>query len=141
MKYPSNLQTINFNLKKERLMQQIIIFKPLAYGIFAGVLLITSSAIYAKSQWCTGTISNVWINKGGSIFIHGTWRNGHTQICNLNKAWKGISPVTCSSWQALTQQAHATQKKVILQYSNLSSCKAIPTYGGSPSPNYVMLRK
>ena len=122
-------------------MQQIIIFKRLAYGIFPGFLLMASSVIYAKTQWCTGTISNLWVDKGGSIFIHATWRNGHTKICNLNKVWKAVSPSTCKSWQALTQQAHATQKKVIVQYPNLSSCKAIPAYSAAPSPNYVMLRK
>lgn len=122
-------------------MQQIIIFRRLANGIFAVILLMTSSAICAKTQWCSGTISNLWIDKGGSIFLYGTWRNGHTKICNLNKSWKGVSPSTCKSWQALTQQAHATQKKVIVQYKNLSSCKAIPTYSRALSPNYVMLRK
>lgn len=122
-------------------MQQILRFRRLANGIFTGVLLMASSAIYAKTQWCTGSITYLWVDKNGSIFIHGTWRNEHTQICNLNKAWKAVSPSTCKSWQALTQQAHATQKKVIVQYLNLSSCKAISTYAGAPSPNYVMLRK
>lgn len=122
-------------------MRKITTFKRLAYGIFAGVLLMNSSPIYAQTQWCTGTISYLWVNKSGSIFIYGTWRNAHTQICNLNKAWKGVSPGTCKSWQALTQQAHATQKSVIVQYYNISSCKAIGTYGRAPSPTYVALKK
>ena len=122
-------------------MRKITTFKRLAYGIFTGVLLMTSSAIHAKTQWCTGTIVNLWIDRHGSIFIYGTWRNGHTQICNLNKSWKGVSSGTCKSWQALTQQAHATQKNVTVQYYNLSSCKAIDTYGGALPPHYVMLKK
>ena len=122
-------------------MHQKIIWKPLTQGLFIGQLLLSSSMIQASTQWCTGSITNIWVDKSGSIYIHGTWRDAHTKICSLATTWKGVSPNTCKSWQALTQQAHATQKSVIIQYSNLSACKKLPTYSKAPSPNYVMLRK
>lgn len=110
-------------------------------ALLALSMALSANTFAAHPKWCSGTISNLWVDKGGSIFIRGTWRNGHTQICNFNKSWKGVSSGTCKSWQALTQQAHATQKKIIVQYKNLSSCKAIPAYSAAPSPENVMLRK
>jgi hypothetical protein len=110
-------------------------------ALLALLMALSANTFAAPPKWCTGTIVNLWIDRHGSIFIYGTWRNAHTQICNLNKSWKGVSSGTCKSWQALTQQAHATQKRVLLKYYNISSCKAIGTYGRPPSPHYVMLRK
>jgi hypothetical protein len=126
-------------------MQQKMIWKPFTHCLFIGLLLLSSSIIQASEQRCTGSITDIWVHRDGSVYISGTWRDAHTKICNLATTWKGVSPNTCKSWQKLAQRAHATQKTIILEYSNLSfsfsACKRIPTYDKAPSPNFVMLHQ
>ena len=90
--------------------------------------------------WCKGIIKDVWVQKNGSVYIHGDWRGTHTAICNINSSWKNVLPAVCKNWLGIAQQAHATRTEVIVRYGKTSSCKTIPHYGNAPSPDYIMLR-
>lgn len=116
------------------------ISKTLLPSFISILLSLTSLNAIAKDVWCNGAIINVWVQSDGSAFIHGDWRGAHTMICSVNASWKGVSSEVCKTWLGIAQQAHATQKPVIVRYSNVSSCKSIPHYGNAPSPEYIMLR-
>ena len=91
-------------------------------------------------QFCSGQVKSVWLDAYGNLYIKGTWRNDHTQICNVNTAWNGVVTPTCEGWLSLSLTAQTTQGGVILRYpDSIGSCNAIPTYTASPKPDYIML--
>ena len=99
-----------------------------------------SSAVFSAGQWCVGTIDNTYIGHDGSVFITGSWRGEHTQVCNLTTAWKSVATDTCKTWVSYIQVAFASRSKVTMHYNDVASCGEIPSYSTSPKPSYIMLR-
>lgn len=94
----------------------------------------------SAAMWCGSTVSASWVNYNGDVLILGSWRGTHTQICNLKTEWKGISPDICASWMAKMDAAVSLGRAVTVYYAETMECSALPTYGDSPAPYYVMLQ-
>jgi hypothetical protein len=104
------------------------------------LVLIISSASFADTKWCGGTIKNIYIDYNGDVFINGSWRNQHTRICNVASELDGVPVDTCKSWVSYVQVAYVAQKNVTLHYNDIDSCESIPSYTSAPRPTYVMLK-
>lgn len=92
--------------------------------------------------WCTGQITNSYIDGAGSVVILGTWLNGYQQICNLNTAWNNVTPTTCKGWLSIVELVTVTGKNAVVQMPDtVTSCSAIPGYANAPAPIYVMLQQ
>ena len=111
-------------------------YKPLL--VFTTTFLL-SIAVSAAPQWCSGQITSTWIDEAGHVVIKGTWRNDHTQVCNLNTTWKGVTTETCKGWLSLAQVAQVAKTGVTVYYADITSCADMPVYQASPNPGYVML--
>ena len=109
--------------------------------VAAAILAIGGSAVpaTAASQWCTGTLSASWTNKLGDVLVESSWRQSHTQICNIRYEWKGVPADTCIAWVAKLDAAVAMNKRVTIYYGEAPSCNLLPGYEQSPAPYYVML--
>ena len=97
----------------------------------------TVSAV-AAPQWCQGTVSNLWVNATGIVFVVPSTRGDYVQICNINADMGGVPPTTCLIWFAMLKSAVQRQSSVIIQYSDAPACNALPTYASAPIPYYVM---
>ncbi|RYV04098.1 hypothetical protein SOPP22_01465 [Shewanella sp. OPT22] len=104
------------------------------------MLITLSTQSYADGKWCEGKIKNVWVDYSGRLYITGSWRSEHTQICNLNIEWKGVTTKVCQAWLAEAQLAFAAQSNVIMHYDDVSSCSEIPSYTSAPRPTYLMIK-
>ena len=107
------------------------------------ILLIFSTYANASYHFCKGKISTAWTEGDGDVYIVGTWRGAHTQICNVNNVWKGVEPEACKVWVSSVQLAYVAKSDVTVRYSGsaIDSCASAPTYGATPAPNYVMITK
>lgn len=114
---------------KKNCLKSLILFFVLSF----------SSASFAANTWCNGVITNSYLTANGDLVILGSWSGGYTRVCNLRTTWKSVVPEVCKGWLSMAQTAVVTQKPVIMLYSNISSCKDIPHYGGAPAPAYLML--
>lgn len=104
------------------------------------ICLFTSFNAAAGPQWCSGSVEKSWVNKNGNLYIFGSWRKEHTQICNINNTWNGVSPEICKSWLSIVLAAKMSSTPVTVQYADVPSCSEIPKYESSPSPEYVMTK-
>jgi len=93
---------------------------------------------YAATS-CNGAILSAHVSSDGSVLIRGSWRSDYTQICNISSIWKGIPLEVCALWAAKADAAIATGHSVTIYYSADFACTAIPSYGTSPAPTYLML--
>ena len=104
------------------------------------IFLAISPFALAANQSCTGTISHLWTDKSGYLYVYPSFRNAHVGICNVNSTVNSIAPSTCKSWQGLFQQAIASNKTITILYLNITTtCVGIATYFSAPSPEHVML--
>ena len=113
--------------------------KKLTLLLFTIITIQFSTQAYAATQWCQGTISKTYIAKDGTLLIYGSWRNDYTAVCNVSQPRDGVSVEVCKSWLALIITGKTTQTPMIVYYGNVPSCTEIPSYGGAPSPGYIML--
>ena len=97
-----------------------------------------ATAAYS-AQWCTGTIRGFYIDSGGGLLISTSYYGAWTQICNTTTTWKGIVPDLCKAWLAVVNTLQVTQQQAIVFYNEDTACNALPTYGATPSPGYVMV--
>ena len=106
--------------------------------IFFVMLFSNTSMAY---HFCKGTIIDVWLDEYGKLYINGSWRNGHTQICDIDSIWNGMSVEVCKGWLSLSTAAQISKADVIVRYDDedTESCSTLPTYGNAPKPNYIML--
>lgn len=105
------------------------------------MLFLFAASVAAEPQWCSGTLTNIYVSEGGEVTIRGTWRNEHTVICNLNQPRSNISVEVCKSWLSMALAAKMAKAEVTVYYSDVQSCGSIPAYTSSPSPGYFMLRE
>ena len=109
--------------------------------LLALILLSTLTSVsYAAPQWCSGKVTQVWINETGNLYIYGDWINNHTMICNVNEAWNGVTPAVCNNWFSIVLAARLSNTNVKVHYADgyVDSCATIPAYAASPRPAYVM---
>ena len=104
------------------------------------MLMLTSFQANAY-HFCEGKIETVWTEGVGNVYIVGSWRKDHTQICNLTSTWNGVQRDVCKAWLSAAQLAYAEKFNVTVRYNddNIKSCSTIPVYGAAPAPNYIML--
>ena len=116
-------------------------FKRLSIALIASMVLM-SNAYASDELWCTGKISQLWINAQGALYINSSWRQFHTQICNVRETWKGITPEVCKSWSSMLHAAKISQEVITAAYfdTDVESCSALPTYKNAPRPTYIMTR-
>jgi hypothetical protein len=95
--------------------------------------------VQAAPQWCTGTMSNLWVASDGQVYVNVSWRGDYVTLCNLNQAWNSISPTTCAAWFAAARSAVQRNAATTIQYADAPACSAMPVYGAAPPPYYVML--
>ena len=107
-----------------------------------GILTIGANSVpaLASPQYCAGTLIASWTRKTGDVLIESSWRQNHTQICNIKYEWKGVPVDTCIAWVAKLDAAITMNKRVIIYYTEAPTCDVLPTYGDNPAPYYVMLR-
>lgn len=113
--------------------------------LLAIALLVHTNFSSAAQQWCSGVISELWIDSSGNVFVSPTWRADHLRVCNINDALASaggplISTTTCLSWLSLLRTGVAGAKNMTIFYADAPTCSAIPTYVNAPTPWYVMLR-
>lgn len=97
--------------------------------------------VSAANMWCTGTISNIYVDSSKNVMIRGDWRNDYTRICRTDGS-AGVDTVTCSLWVSLATTSMTNNKSVKLMYDDQGgamSCNTIPTYSNAPNPAYLML--
>src|SRR6266446_2919798 len=99
---------------------------------------IWSIPTWAAPQWCSGTVSNLYLAGDGSVLVIGSWRGDYTRLCSLNEPLNGISALTCASWMAVLSKAVSRKSTVIVYYSEAPACNALPVYWSSTIPFYVM---
>ena len=111
-------------------------------AVATGILALGTSSFPATAAptYCAGTLSASWIRKTGDVIIESSWRQNHTQICNIRYEWKGVPVDTCIAWVAKLDAAVTMNKRILIYYTEALSCDTMPTYGDSPAPYYVMLR-
>jgi hypothetical protein len=95
----------------------------------------------AAALWCQGTVSNFWIDSGGTAYVYTSWRGGYVQICNVNQPITAASPTACLSWLALLRSAVERQSTTLIFYpaAPVATCAEMPTYQYAPEPSYVMM--
>lgn len=104
-------------------------------------LIFISSTCGADKLWCSGTISNIYIDSSNNVMIKGSWRNSYTGICKTDGTG-GIDTVTCSLWFSTAVSSMTHDKSVTLMYTDQESsmdCANIPVYPDTPNPYYLML--
>lgn len=93
-------------------------------------------------QWCEGTINNLWVNSSGDVLAVPSWRGDHIRFCNLKGLDGTTDAVTCSVWYASLSEALKSGRPTTVNYSFDSPvCSQIPTYGSSPIPYYIMIKR
>jgi len=103
-------------------------------------MLLFSQSAFSASQWCTGKVTDLWVDSNGDLLIRSEWRDDHTKLCNVANAWEGITTETCKSWMSILQTAMASRRNATVFYSDAPACAELPTYRSAPKPGYVMLR-
>jgi hypothetical protein len=102
-------------------------------------LIAASGNAHANPIWCTGTISHLWVDNAGIVYVLPSWRQDHTAICVINGTWNGITAELCRSWYALLMTARASGQRLTVYYTQPYTCDNLPRYGSTPAPGYVML--
>jgi len=100
--------------------------------------LMTVSA-QAAPQWCYGTMSNLWLDAAGDVYVRVSWRNDYVRLCNVNGNVGSVSVTTCASWISLARSAVQRSAQTTVQYSEAPACETMPVYQAAPVPYYVML--
>jgi hypothetical protein len=107
--------------------------------VLALVFLSMTNVAKAGPFWCQTYVNQLFIIGTGDVELFSYTRSNYVQPCNINSTWKGVSPATCASWLGLARSAVARGASMLLMYSDVPSCEAIPTYSDAPAPYYVML--
>lgn len=108
-------------------------------GLLMLTLMQIAPIVWAEGQWCQGKVGNLFMNANGEVYAWVSWRSDYVKICNISQDLNSVTPKICASWFSLLQTALITGRNTTIQYSDAPACNTIPTYGGSPTPNYVML--
>lgn len=106
---------------------------------FTFLVVMSLSNFAHGAQSCGGRVSGVFVDSGSRVYIHTSYRNEWTQICNITESWKGISPELCKQWSSLVTTLRVTQEPVVVYYNESTPCSSIPYYTDSPAPGYVMI--
>ncbi|TQV76451.1 hypothetical protein FLL45_00345 [Aliikangiella marina] len=112
------------------------------YTIKALILLTTllvAMPALGVNRYCSGKIQQVWVDSSGGVLIRSTWRNDHTQICDIDSEWKGVTAEVCKTWFSLIQTISVSGEDAKVYYADAPTCDALPTYRNAPAPGYVML--
>lgn len=105
---------------------------------FLAAALCTAQPVLADFG-CSGKVTSTYITDSGATLIAGDWRGSYTQVCNISVAWNSIPPEVCAAWIAKIDAAVTLQRTVRVYYRGTGDCAALPTYGSSIPPYYVML--
>ena len=110
---------------------------PISLVLLAAIALVFS--VESRATHCYGTIKALYVDAGSNVFILPSFRDEWIQICNSLSTWNGIDPGTCKVWISLATALRVTKEQAVVWYPSSSVvCSALPTYGGSPAPGYLM---
>lgn len=107
------------------------------------VCLLFSAGPVMANLYCSGTISNIRVDKNGQVWVIGTWRTDsqYTMVCDLDTTWNDLSPGDCKNWYGIMQGAYYTQSPVTFYYgiSGIATCTELATNANSPAPQILTL--
>jgi hypothetical protein len=109
------------------------------------LLAIGSSPVEAQQpQWCEGTVSHLFTDGNGDVFVRTQFRGDFLRICNINRASGQNGEITatqCAVWTSLLKSAVERKAQTIIYYASPpTTCAQFATYGSAPWPWYVMLQ-
>ena len=107
--------------------------------IFIVLAMLFAASIASAATYCSGTVSEYYIDSSGRLVIFSTWRADWTALCSTQGNWNGIAAETCFSWAAIVNSAKVHNKSLGVYYSGDAVCNTLPTYENSPAPFYVRL--
>ena len=111
-------------------------------GAWLIVCCFSASPVLAN-LYCSGTVSKLYVNKSGEVWVNGTWRTDDqfTMICDLDTTWNDLSPSDCKNWFPMLQGALHAATPVTIYYplSGTANCTELLTNSNSPAPHYVVL--
>jgi hypothetical protein len=109
------LQRVNIDSRFNKKLQGSKTMRKFARILAAAFFVFAQSVSYAQSaQWCGGTISYALADGGGMLMAVPSFRNDWIVLCSVNAAYNNISPTVCKSWQAIVQNAIATQQSTVI---------------------------
>lgn len=96
----------------------------------------------SAALFCEGTVKSYYVADNSAVLIHGSWTITWTQVCNVKVAWKGIDSELCKIWFSAILAAYHAKTTFVVRYDDpsVTDCAALPTYGNTPAPEYVMGR-
>lgn len=110
-----------------------------------GLLVLCGFAWQSASAFifCEGTVDEFYVDKESDVFISASWATDWTQVCNTATVWKGIEPEVCKTWFSVILAAYHGKRNFMMRYDDpsVTDCAALPAYGGTPAPTYVMGRR
>lgn len=112
--------------------------KTLSKFVLAVTMFAFAVSVNAAGQFCQGAVSNVFVYLDGTVYVQPTYRGDYVRICNMNAETSGISITTCATWFAILRSAVQRNSQIMVYYPDAPACAALPTYGASPIPGYVM---
>jgi len=110
----------------------------------AGILAVALTALpqlAGAAISCMGSVDEVLLYADGTLNVRGNWRNDYTFLCNTNGTWGNVPAEVCLGWYGLLAKAAADNKTVLMWYETTATCATVPTYGSSPVPIYVGLKR
>ena len=108
----------------------------------AGALLLAASfSNFAHANvYCSGTLTDFYIDHDGLLVVRSSWRNDWTALCSVQNVWNGVATETCYTWVGMTTTARTNNKTVGVYYVGVSDCTTLPTYGSAPAPYYYRMQ-
>jgi hypothetical protein len=106
--------------------------------VFASAL--SASTVSAGPQWCSGQVSNLFVNSDGVVVIYSSWRKNYDYICSLAEGSAGPSGKACLVWTAMLKNAVHNHTNVALYYAyeNAPECSAEMPAGNAFVPTALI---
>ncbi|MCL1124631.1 hypothetical protein [Shewanella surugensis] len=86
---------------------------------------------------CVVALERILIYKTGMVNVLHSGRGDYTSICNLKEEKGGVSIATCAMWTSMLQSIKKEKGQAIFYYAGEGNCATLPTYGSSPTPEYI----
>lgn len=93
----------------------------------------------AAQQYCDGTVTNLFVRDDGEAIVRTSWRSDYVAVCNVNQVVGKVTPTQCLTWLSFLKSAVERKSRITFFYADAPVCSVMPTYGGAPTPGYVML--
>ena len=91
---------------------------------------------------CNGTLTSINLSATGRVSITGTIYPDlqGRDVCNLNIPYNATIPTSvCRGWLANLLMAHASGRRVTIQYPNSNNCSSQPVWDNAPTPHAIIV--